>query len=342
MALHFPKAILLHAALANISHELTALDAIIHTPARLPTELLLLIRAHLLNVLTTHHFLESTRALAEYEASLQRLLCPDCVSYNYDIYGPDIWQWQQFSGPCNCLQTTNSSSKPSVNPQEFASPYHWLEHHLSLRANRLIPASSSSSPSSIWDVVADVLRRYHCELFREDLDDFAAIQGSSPSPSGITIFYYRRIVDYYGTLKQSQSPPIIRIRPLSSSLRLLESNQIGGVGEAGDAFRTEIILRQASRELGFTLGLQDVFSSPRESSSLTFSWSSRRHGTPPEPSIRKSALHFSSPAIHAAIKTCSFLSTILGAFIAVPMTIATIALTVICFYSRPVALRVGV
>ncbi|KAF9451395.1 hypothetical protein P691DRAFT_807939 [Macrolepiota fuliginosa MF-IS2] len=340
MALHFPKATLLHSALANISHEVATVDNIITTPARLPTELLLIIRTHLLNTLTTHHFLESTRALAEYEAILQRLLCPDCISYNHDIYGPDIWQWQQFSGPCNCVQKPSTSPNPPVNPQQFSSPYHWLEHHLSLQAAQFYPASSSSSPPPIWDVVTDVLHRYHCEPLKEDLDDF---QRSPPSPSGITIFYYRRAVDYYGYLRQSQIPPTIRVRPVQSSLRLLESNGIGDPGDMGDAFRTEIILRQACRELGFSLELKDVFSSPRESASQPLSWSLRKQDSSSEIPPQKFSLRFSSsPVFHGAFKTYSFLSAVLGAFFAIPMTIATIALTVICFYSRPVALRVGV
>lgn len=331
MALRCSKPILLHAALANISHELTTLDYVIRSPHRnLPTELLLIIRAHLSTVLTTQLFTESTRALSEYESNLRRLLCPDCISYNHDIYGPDVWEWQQFSGPCNCIPTArNEQLSLHVNPQQFVNPLHWLEHHLSLQV-----ASISPPQSSIWDVVTDVLKRYHCDILKEDLDNFPVIQGKSLSPS---VFYYRRTLDY-GSSRRSRIPPTIRIQTRSSILHFLEETGIGESGDAGDAFRTDVVLRQASRELGLTLELNDVFSSPRAPTTHTFSWSSRK---PLDlPLQRAPFLGLSVSSIPSY--TYALLSVVLETAVSVPMTIATIALTVICFYSRPIALRVGV
>ncbi|KAF5352699.1 hypothetical protein D9756_005853 [Leucocoprinus leucothites] len=341
MALHAPKTILLHAVVATFSSELITIDELIHRPNRLPTELLLIIRAHLLSTLTIQLFQESTRALTEYEEGLQHLLCPDCISYNHDIYGPDIWQWQQFSGPCHCIQTHEKSSRSSISPQQFASPHHWLENHLSLQIARL--SSTPSPPPSVWDVVTDVLHRHHCELFREDLDDFTAIQGTPLSPSGINVFYYRRVIDYYGTMKP-RSPPSVRIRPLNSSLRFLEDKGIGQPREVGDTFRTDIILCRASRDLGLDLELMDIFSSPREPPAPTPSWVSCKPGTSDIPAHKAAFLRpFSnSPVLHGVVKAYSFLSTVLGAFVSMPVTIATLALTIVCFYSRPIALRVGV
>ncbi len=277
MLLRCSKPILLHTALANISHELVTLDQIIRSPAhKLPTELLLIIRAHLSTILTTQLFLKSTRALSEYEASIQRLLCPDCISYNHDIYGPDVWEWQQFSGPCNCIPTArNDQLTLHINPQQFVNPFHWLEHHLSLQVARISPTTSS-----IWDVVTDVLGRYHCEILRQDLDNFPIVQGTSLSPDNLNVFYYRRSLDY-GSPKRSRRPPTIRIQTRPSALHLLEDTGIGEAGDVGDAFRTDVILRQASRELGLVLEFNDVFSSPRAPTSHTFSWSSRKHSNPP-------------------------------------------------------------
>ncbi|KXN88899.1 hypothetical protein AN958_06769 [Leucoagaricus sp. SymC.cos] len=337
MAFHAPKSTLLHAVLASVSSELTAVDDIIRRPARLPTELLLIVRAHLLSTLTSDLFLASAHALAKYEEILQHLLCPDCISYNRDIYGPDVWQWQQFSGPCNCIQTPlRSLSKLSINPHQFANPHHWLEHHLSFQIAHLTPTSSPSH--SIWDVVIDVLHRHHCELLREDLDDFTAIQGMPLSPSTINNFYYRRVIDYHGSLKP-RSPPTIRVRPLRSSLRLLESEGIGEVGETGDAYRADIILCQAFKNLGLTLELKDIFSTPREPPTVT-PW---RLGTD-VPMHQSSFLpqYSASSALDGVIRMYSVVSTILAAFVSMPMTIATLALTIVCFYSRPIALRVGV
>ncbi|KAJ3572213.1 hypothetical protein NP233_g3230 [Leucocoprinus birnbaumii] len=342
MALHISKVTLLHAVVATLSSELKVVDDIIRRPNRLPAELLLIIRAHLHSTLTNQLFQESICALAKYEQDLQRLLCPDCISYNHDIYGPDVWQWQQFSGPCHCIQTQNDRlQKPSSTLQQFVNPHHWLEHHLSLQAARLSPTPSPLC--SIWDVVIDVLHRYHCELVRDDLDDFSLVQGTRLSPSGVNVFYYRRLIDYYGGMKP-RSPPTIRIRPLNPSLRFLENEGVGEAGKAGESSRADIILCQASRDLGLALELKDPFSSPREPPAFSPSWVSCR------PNVSDTAMHkpafllpFSaSPVFHGVVRTCSFLSSVIGAFVSMPMTIATLALTIVCFYSRPIALRVGV
>lgn len=339
MALCVTKAILLHAVVAVLSSELTALDEIIvHGPNCLPTELLLIVRAHLHSILTIHLFLDSAHALSKYEKDLQRLLCPDCISYNYDIYGPDIWQWQQFSGPCHCAQPPRGRLlKPSRNPQQFTSPRHWLEHHLSLQVARLSPVPSQTS--SIWDVVADVLHRHHCELVKEDLDDFISTPGSLVSPSSANP-YYRRMIDFYGAMK-SHSPPTVRIRPLDSSLRSLENKGIGEVGEVGDAFRGDVILGRASQDLGLALELMDVFSSPREPPVPLAS----PRPNPSDIPIHKSPCllsFYTSIVFHGVLRTYSFVSIVLQAFVSVPMAIATLALAIVYFYLRPIAPRVGV
>ncbi|KAF7784182.1 hypothetical protein Agabi119p4_347 [Agaricus bisporus var. burnettii] len=342
MALHIPKTTLLHAALATISPELATIDDIIRSPARLPTELMLVIRAHLLTLLTHQNFLQSTHALTEYERDLQRLLCPDCISYNIDIYGPDVWQWQQFSGPCNCVRASHGDPpEPSTYLPHFITPHHWLEYYLSIQAASATRASPS--PSSIWDVVTNVLRLHHCEPLQDDINNIPVFPPSLPR-SSFNIFYHHRVANYYGSCKQSQSRPAIHIRPLRSSLRLLESRGIGEVGDAGDAFRADIILRHAVQELGLAIELKDIFDSPREPLTLTFSLLSHKHDTSSGLPIHNPAhLCFSTlPFFSGLMQTYSFLSTVFQTFISMPMAVATLALAVICFYSRPIALRVGI
>jgi len=191
-------------------------------------------------------------------------------------------------------------------------------------------------------VVADVLHRHHCELVKEDLDDFISTPGSLVSPSSANP-YYRRMTDFYVAMK-SHSLPTVHIRPLDSSLRSLENKGIGEVGEVGDAFRGDVILSRASQDLGLALELMDVFSSPREPPAPFPTLASPR----PNPSdipIHKSPCllsFYTSIVFHGVLRTYSFVSIVLEAFVSVPMAIATIALAIVYFYLRPIAPRVGV
>ncbi|KAJ3753949.1 hypothetical protein EV360DRAFT_52564, partial [Lentinula raphanica] len=94
----------MHVSLACSSIEIRTVDAIINsqTACTLPLEILLLIRAYLLIEVTNHLIIRSASALQRYERSLRYLLCPDCIAYNQDVYGNDVWGWEQFSGACAC------------------------------------------------------------------------------------------------------------------------------------------------------------------------------------------------------------------------------------------------
>ena len=104
LLLNASRSTLMHASLANLTPELLTLDDILQTTTQLPTELLLIIRGHLLCSLSADLIAQSAQTLAAYEQSLISLLCADCASYNTDIYGPNVWDWpwDQFSGPCLC------------------------------------------------------------------------------------------------------------------------------------------------------------------------------------------------------------------------------------------------
>ena len=201
-AMSVSRSTLLHASLAYISPEVQALDDIIYTvptsaSQRLPpTEILLLIRDHLFERITIQLIEQSKVALETYERSVAELLCSDCITYYLDIYGPDVWQWDHFSGACECVPPGDRDSRTTAykspkchnldhrsklvqgrtsipNPRQFVDRQHWLETHLSCQTATLpvkqilrhprsnssvaLPATSSSS-IDVWDVVDFVLQ----------------------------------------------------------------------------------------------------------------------------------------------------------------------------------------
>ncbi|KAG6889148.1 hypothetical protein C0992_006297, partial [Termitomyces sp. T32_za158] len=181
------RSILMHTSLAYLSPELRAFDAILQhssngtlrtTPSAvvLPTEILLNIRLHLLPTVTTHLFRRSTRALARYETSLRILLCQDCLSYNQEVYGPDIWGWEHFSGACSCKgnikkveerRTTLEYRDIWNQKQAFPDCSTWLELYLSLESSRL--TDYQWSIRSIWDVVTLALKDHGCRVYDQRL-----------------------------------------------------------------------------------------------------------------------------------------------------------------------------
>jgi len=198
------KSALMHASLAFLSPEIQTMDSIIRTSPILmpilPTEILLLVRESLFPLIMTQLVQKSTAALEAYEHSLRNLLCPDCIVYNLDIYGPNIWHWEQFHGPCACLQVESLPSSirsspqlPSTstpNPKQFKDAQHWLEEHLSrdatvkllIKSHELHPtqslATSTISPgageTTIWDVISFVLQEYGCEFVRVEPEEPAS------------------------------------------------------------------------------------------------------------------------------------------------------------------------
>jgi hypothetical protein len=147
----------------------------------LPPEVLLIIQSHLLPALISHLSTLSDCALASYESSILSLLCADCQKYNKDVYGSTFWNWPHFSGPCYCASVETSCGTPldgreitNLDINQFRNPHHWLEAHLSERANNIIVARpkvrtwTSEKKEVIWDLVADVLRGFECAIVNED------------------------------------------------------------------------------------------------------------------------------------------------------------------------------
>ncbi|KAJ6520325.1 hypothetical protein C8R45DRAFT_1086198 [Mycena sanguinolenta] len=172
MALTIARSTLMHAALAHVSPELREFDLIAFGNLRprpvscrrslssLPLELLLLIRTHLLPVLIAQFLAISSTSLQHYEASLRRLVCPQCrIFYEY-VYGRDVWKWR-LAGPCPCAPEVSHIRRP--NPKQFRDRHHWLETYLSRKSLRFRGLSPKPSSSAIWDVVSDVLKEFGCE-----------------------------------------------------------------------------------------------------------------------------------------------------------------------------------
>ncbi|KAK0233577.1 hypothetical protein IW262DRAFT_1452105 [Armillaria fumosa] len=175
------RSTLMHASLAYLSDEVRTLDSVITSKSPLPsscssllampTEILLLIRSHLLLAVTTELIDRSASALKRYESSLRVLLCSDCIAYNQDVYGKDIWEWEQFSGACSCVDvaTPRIRHRPTttINPKRFVDRVHWLEHYLSRKSLRLLRGRSTPSTSSqdvIWEAVSVVLEHFGCKV----------------------------------------------------------------------------------------------------------------------------------------------------------------------------------
>ncbi|KAK0505733.1 hypothetical protein EDD18DRAFT_3962 [Armillaria luteobubalina] len=175
------RSTLMHASLAYLSDEVRTLDSVITSKSPLPssrssllampTEILLLIRSHLLLAVTNELIDHSASALKRYESSLRVLLCSDCIAYNQDVYGKDMWEWEQFSGACSCVDVATPRihhlPTPTINPKRFVDRVHWLEHYLSRKSLRLLRGRSNPSTSSqdvIWEAVSVVLENFGCKV----------------------------------------------------------------------------------------------------------------------------------------------------------------------------------
>ncbi|TFK41899.1 hypothetical protein BDQ12DRAFT_677351 [Crucibulum laeve] len=332
--------ILMHACLAQLSNEIQTIDLLAtespftlahSTSSRrliLPPELLLLIRSFLLPMVTTTLLQQSALALAEYESSLRELLCPDCLAYNNDIYGPDIWQWDQFSGACACLDTTvmaqgNSTRRKwrkygvTPDPRQFTDSQQWLEHHLSCMALRNIYGQQITPPTSsvaIWDAVTGVLRMYGCELLR---DPTVIHQGP--------LFNSR-------VCKQSLKY-IVRIIPLTSEIQKYDSESSSPGAELGDyGWRSYVILNRVNRDLG----LSEAYLEVSCSASMPRTKISAYREFMDYPPTRWYHRHLPD----AVIAAMHFITAVAAVCFSLPMTFATVALTILCYYSRPRCLRI--
>ncbi|KIY69394.1 hypothetical protein CYLTODRAFT_442727 [Cylindrobasidium torrendii FP15055 ss-10] len=186
---------LMHSVLAHVSNEVAAFDAIIRSRAprssasppslfALPTELLLDIREQLVVCTANKLAAQSEAALVRYETSLSRLLCSDCLQYFQEVYGPDVWRWEQFAGTCPCAGRNGRLANPqastsitSIDPKQFADRTMWLEYYLSRKALRFAqrPPPDPRSADVVWNVVDGVLAEFKCTLVRQTSGDVSVV-----------------------------------------------------------------------------------------------------------------------------------------------------------------------
>ena len=331
------RSTLMHASLAHISQELQTMDFIIQSAsnASLPTEILIIIRSWLFPIITAQLLAQSATALLTYEKSLRNLLCPDCVAYNLDIYGPDIWHWEQFSGACACLEIvepgrqgqaqshSRKHTKPDLgmlNPKQFNDSFEWLEHHLSnesalhtiKRGYHRSASPDSVSMTNIWDAVNEVLREFNCEInHTHDSDACNRIDR--------------------GQSKNKRD--IVQIIPLQHDE--LDSEKTAET-ETDANWRAYILLRRASRDLGLLLEYPQYFDASRSIASPSTAacrWTNSESSNTFIPSF------YHHPRDLLSEVFC-FITSFAAAFLSLPITFATLTLTILCFYSKPQSFRI--
>lgn len=148
----------MYCALAELSPEMQTFDDILdrgcpsspstHT---LPTEIMLLVREELQLSLIAQAVDLSARALDAYDASVRHSLCGDCLTYNQDVFGDDIWRWQ-WSGPCAC-RADRRRRNAHRETRSFRTVGEWREHH----------SSSCIPTSSIRAAMSFILERHGCQ-----------------------------------------------------------------------------------------------------------------------------------------------------------------------------------
>ncbi|KAF8167422.1 hypothetical protein B0H34DRAFT_681808 [Crassisporium funariophilum] len=330
---------LMHASLAHLSQELQTMDFIIQsastrsiyfkTAAALPTEILLIIRDCLFPLITSHLVAQSAAGLAAYEQSLYDLLCADCVAYNLDIYGPDVWQWEQFSGPCacteiegyrhartTCVQLRHGHQKFAVNPKQFSDSLQWLEHHLSLEARsrseskQLGSRTVSQEPRSvdIWDVVGDVLQQFNCEAVREADDN-------------------NRTLAEKGLSKDKRA--LVQIVP---------AQRVLNIATGDNHWEARVSLNRACRDLGLLLEYPEAIDACGSNNSP---FTRRSRWACASNTYCKSEF-FAHPSnvLDIVQDFVTFMASIAAACLSIPVTFATMLMTILCFYSKPRSLRI--
>jgi hypothetical protein len=280
------RSTIMHASLAYLSPQLQTFNFIIALHSRhgrsfnskksilhLPTELLFLIRHHLIAAMTAHLRARSASALKQYEYSLRSVLCEECISYNEDIFGADVWQWTHFSGPCGCSTSVRNANTLLKSPpplphhyhpvpfapgiHQFTDPNQWLESYLSLEAIKLVGSPTLSGPGNptttpIWNLVHNILREFGCEVLRGCASDSPPsspirethdihLPGASSSSSSAAA---------NGVLARwNHKSQRVLIVPLASALRRAEEAARVEDRVVFRSWRREVILRRVESEL---------------------------------------------------------------------------------------------
>jgi len=198
-----------------------------------------------------------------------------------------------------------------LNPKQFYDSLQWLEHHLSNEATlRTIKHQQTTLTTNIWDVVDNVLREFDCEINHES--DHARA--------------YNR-----GERGQSRCKrDVVQIVPLQ---HILDSEKMDGTEIDAD-WRAYILLRRASRDLGLLLEYPQYFDTSRFIASPCTRRSRRTNSSD---TYVPSFYHRPNDLVSQVF---CFITSFAAAFLSLPITFATLTLTILCFYSKPRSLRI--
>ncbi|TFK77542.1 hypothetical protein BDN72DRAFT_49138 [Pluteus cervinus] len=165
-AIHTSRHALMYTSLVYLTPQIMTLDFMIAYPSgavHMPVEILLLIRRNLIPLIAELLVLHAQKALQNYGVKLSKSLCSDCFVYQHEVYGPDVWQWQQFRGACRCTGTTGMYLQLD-DPPYFPSPACWLVNYLSSEVRRLRHSHTAHFANAIGDAVSAALLRYGYDL----------------------------------------------------------------------------------------------------------------------------------------------------------------------------------
>jgi hypothetical protein len=333
MSLSLHPNTLLHASLAYLSPESRFFDSLIRHRSlsahqqhpssllSLPSELLLLIRTHLHHALTAHLIDQTQHALEEYEHTMRALLCPDCRSYNDDVFGSSVWSWEGFCGPCSCGGSPDRDGRVqpegTLFPKHFLDRQHWIEAHL---ARQHLLTTPSSPLVSVWNAVDDVLGEFGCTLIKDALNpSFVTGRGRvdrSASAGGVLA-----LLRNWGGRAMISTTSFVPCRP--RYLTVVPCS----LSDAYPKEREEVVLNRIKRELGLDL---DFGSEEME-----------REASPPLPPAhtkreREHVLSTHPLSILPALVSLRVLAQTVFACLTMPFAFVV---TVLCFYCTPGTLR---
>ncbi|KAK7058592.1 hypothetical protein VNI00_002228 [Paramarasmius palmivorus] len=323
----------MHISLACFSDEVQALDTIISCPhlrsqSSLPIELLLHIRLYLLVHITDHLIIRSYTALQRYESTLRQLLCAECLSYNQYVYGEDVWHWTEFTGACRCDEArryllaspadytlsafSNALSIPSLNPKRFVDRQEWLEHYLSCKSLRFTTNTLSAihphSQGVIWDLVATVLDEFRCRSIRKQA----------------------RLSRRQSRAEESE---VVLIVPAPDGPSQSESSE----SSYDDGWMTQVLLRRVERDLVLKHDYQPIEHSTHPS--IPLAPSTPGHSSECLPCHSKFSRTSSRTARAIVLDLIVTIHTTFTTILCLPVSLATLLLTLICYYCKPQAFR---
>jgi hypothetical protein len=197
---------------------------------------------------------------------------------------------------------------PNSDPQAFATPMDWLEFYLSAESSHLKWKSAyQNKPFTIWNVVEEVLRGHGCCIFRDI--DAACRRGANAV-----------IVAALPSLPGAWNPKEV-------------------IGIPDEDSRIHRVLYQARRGLGLSIEYKSTLQ-VQVSKEVPLS----RFQLPSRPWPRPVASAKSPSTMSRIPGRCldilQAIATLNMALLSLPLTFATVALTILCFYSKPRSLRI--